>query len=117
MLHLASDEDGHGGIVSGLRLHEPSLDIVRVQDIGRNNTPDPLILEWAAAQERVVITGDCNTMVGFAWDRVRAGQSMPGLLVLRENAGIGQAIEDILLVAICYKADEMKDLAVVYIPL
>jgi len=85
MLRLASDEDVHGDIIRGLLRREPTLDIVRVVDVGLDHTPDPVILEWAAAQGRVLITGDLNTMVGFALDRVRAGQSMPGVLALREN--------------------------------
>jgi len=117
MLRLASDEDVHGGIVDGLRLREPSLDIVRVVDVGLDATPDPQILEWAAAHDRVLITGDVNTMVGFARDRVRANQAMAGLLVLRENASLGQVIDDILLVVTCYSSDEMKTLAILFIPL
>ena len=116
MLRLASDEDVHGGIIRGLRRRAPGLDVVRVQDVGLDHTPDPLILEWAAGEGRTLITGDVNTMVGFAWGRVKAGQPMPGVLALRGNAGIGQAIDDILLVAKCYTAEEMKD-QVLYLPL
>jgi predicted nuclease of predicted toxin-antitoxin system len=116
MLRLASDEDVHDGIIRGLRRREPSLDIVRVQEVGLNHTPDTDILEWAANEGRVVITGDVNTMVGFTLDRVRQGQHMPGLLALRESS-IGQAIEDILLVAECYTEEEMKACAIVYLPL
>jgi hypothetical protein len=48
-------------------------------------------------------------MVGFAWARVKAGQPMPGVLVVRENTGIGRAINDILLVAECCTPDDIKD--------
>ena len=116
MLRLAADEDVHGGIILGLQRREPSLDIVRVQDVGLDHTPDPVILEWTATQGRILITGDLNTMVGFAWERVRSGRPMSGLLPLRENAGIGQIIDDILLVAKCNTLEEMKD-AVLFIPL
>ena len=117
MLRFVTDEDVHGELIRGLQRREPGLDLVRVQDVGLDHTPDPLILEWAAMQGRILITEDVNTMVGFAWDRVRTGQPMPGVLAVRENTGIGQAIDDILLVATCYTADEMKALGVVYIPL
>ena len=116
MLRLATDEDVHDDIIRGLRRREPALDIVRVLDVGLDHTPDPLILEWAAGEGRVLITGDLNTMVGFAWGRVRSGLSMPGVLALLENVGIGRVIDDILLVAQCYTADEIND-QVLYIPL
>ena len=48
MLQLPIDEDVHGDIVNGLRRRQPGLDVVRVQDVGLRQTPDPDILEWAA---------------------------------------------------------------------
>jgi hypothetical protein len=116
MLRLATDEDVHDSIIRGLRRREPALDVVRVQDVGLDHTPDPLILEWAAGEGRVLVTGDLNTMVGFAWGRVRSGLPMPGVLALLENVGIGRVIDDILLVALCYTAGEINN-QVLYIPL
>ena len=115
MLRLATDEDVHGDIFRRLR-REPDLDVVRVQDVGYAQTPDPIILEWAAAERRVLVTGDLNSMVGFAWGRVRTGQPMVGVLALLDNRGVGRVINDILLVARCYTVDEMKD-QVWYVPL
>lgn len=116
MLRLASDEDVHEDINRGLRRREPALDLARAVDVGLDHTPDPLILEWAAREGRVLVTGDVNSMVGFAWERVRTGLFMPGVLALKENIGIGSVIDDILLVAQCYTADEMSN-QVLYIPL
>src|SRR5580693_2593142 len=109
MLRLVSDEDVHDDIIRGLRRREPLLDIVRVVDVGLDHTPDAIILDWAARQGRVLVTGDLNTMVGFAWSRVRSGQDMPGVVALLENVGIGRVIDDILLVAQCYEPDDIKD--------
>jgi predicted nuclease of predicted toxin-antitoxin system len=117
MLRLASDQDVNDRIIRGLFRRVPDLDLVRVREVGLSQTPDPEILEWSAKEERVLITEDVNTMVGFAWARVKAAQPMHGVLALREGVSIGRAIEDILLVAECYTAEEMKALAVVYIPL
>lgn len=116
MLRLLTDEDVHDDIIRGLRRREPTLDIVRVLDVGLNRTPDPDILQWAASQLRVLITGDLNTMVGSAWARVQAGQTMPGVLALLENKAIGRVIDDILLVALCYAPEEI-DNQVLFIPL
>jgi hypothetical protein len=82
MLRLISDEDVHDDIIRGLRRREPTLDIVRAVDVGLDHTPDPIILAWAAGKERILVTGDLNTMVGFAWARVQAGVDMPGALAL-----------------------------------
>jgi hypothetical protein len=116
MLRLATDEDVHDDIIRGLRRRESTLDIVRVVDVGLGHTPDPLILEWTAGEGRILITGELNSMIGFDSDRVQSALSMPGVLALKENVGIGRVIDDILLVALCYTADEMKD-QVLYVPL
>jgi predicted nuclease of predicted toxin-antitoxin system len=115
MLRLVSDEDVHDDVIRGLRRREPSLDIVRVVDVGLDHAPDPDILTWAAAEGRVVVTGDLNSMVGFAWSRVRSRQLMPGVLALLENIGARRVIDDILLVAMCYTPEEMQD-QVLFIP-
>jgi hypothetical protein len=116
MLRLLSDEDVHDDIVRGLRRREPAPDIVRAVDVGLGHPPDPTILAWSASQDRVLLTGDVNTMVGFAWARVRTGEPMPGVLALLENVGIGRVLDDILLVALCYTLEEIKD-QVLFIPL
>jgi hypothetical protein len=115
MLRLVSDEDVHDDIIRGLRRREPTLDIVRAVDVGLDHTPDPDILAWAAGQGRVLITGDLNTMVGFAWARVQSGQPIPGVLALLENVGVGHVIDDLLLVTLCYAPEEIKD-QLLYIP-
>jgi predicted nuclease of predicted toxin-antitoxin system len=116
MLRLVSDEDVNGRIIRGLRRREPGLDIVRTLDVGLAHRPDPEILQWAADQDRVLVTEDVSTMIGFAWQRVKDGQPMTGVLALTEGIGIGRAIEDILTVVLCYDAQEIKD-QVLYLPL
>ena len=116
MLRLMSDEDVHGDVVRGLLRDNPNLDLVRAQDVGKNHTPDPEVLEWAAGENRVVITQDRGTLVGSAWARVKDGRPMPGVLAIRPHATIGGAVEDILIVAECYSEEEMRD-QVIYIPI
>ncbi len=116
MLRLVSDEDVKGAIIRGLLRREPDLDLVRAVDVGLNRTPDPQVLEWAAAEGRVVLTQDVNTLVGFALARVKAGQPMPGVIALIEGVGVRQALDDVLLITLCYSEDEIKD-QIVYVPL
>ena len=66
MLRLASDADVHGEIIRGLRRRLPGIDLVRAQDVLPEGTPDPAVLAWAAAENRILITNDRNTLVSFA---------------------------------------------------
>lgn len=116
MLSLLADENLNGDILRGLLLREPELDIVRVQDVGLSGADDPGVLEWAAEQNRVVLTHDRTTMPDFAYERVSAGNPMPGLFLLDDRFPAGQAIEEILLIVGCTEQDEWLD-RVVYLPL
>jgi predicted nuclease of predicted toxin-antitoxin system len=116
MLRLASDADVHGDIIRGLRRRRPEIDVVRLQDALPEETPDPEVLAWAAAENRILITNDRNTMVGFAYRRAAAGEPMPGLIATTNEQSIGSAIDDILLVAESMPEDEIKDQVVVFLP-
>ncbi len=109
MLRLASDADFNGDVLRGLIRRQPDLDLVRVQDMGLRTADDPTILAWAAAEGRIVLTHDRATMPNFAYERVRSGQPMPGVFVMRNQPPLGHIIEEILLVAICSAQDEWKD--------
>jgi len=95
MLPLLSDEDLQGAIVDGLKLHFPGIDLVRVQDAGLMQTPDPIILEFAANQNRVIVTHDRNTMTAHAQDRMNQGLRMAGLIVLEQFINVGKAIQEV----------------------
>jgi len=117
MLRLASDADVHGDIVRGLRRRLPGIDLVRAQEVLPEGTPDPEVLAWAAAENRILLTNDRNTMVGFAYQRVAAGEPVPGLIATTNEQVIGLAIDDILVIAECMPEKEIKDQVVVFLPL
>ena len=116
MLRLASDADVHGEIIRGLRRRQPQIDMVRVQDVLPEGTPDVDVLSWAADENRVLVTNDRGTMIGFAYRRVAAGEHVPGLIVTSNMQSIGSAIDDILLIAEYMSEEEIKDRIVVYLP-
>jgi Domain of unknown function (DUF5615) len=101
MLRLAADENFNGDIVRGLLRRNPKLDIVRVQDVGLSGADDLSVLQWAADQGRILVTHDISTLAKHAFDRTAAGQPMPGVFEVRSVAPVGQAIEDLILVAEC----------------
>ena len=62
MLLLVADENFNNDILRGLLQCDPSLDIVRIQDVGLTHARDPDVLEWAAQENRVLLTHDKNTI-------------------------------------------------------
>ena len=116
MLRLAADENFNNDIVRGLLRRKPELDIVHIQDVGLSGADDPTVLEWAAREGRVLLTHDVTTMTRYAYERVRAGQPMPGIFEVSRAVSIGRAIEDIVLLAECSLEGEWKG-QVRYLPL
>ena len=106
MLKLLSDENFDGVILRGLYPRRPDLDVVRLQDVGLNAAPDPNVLTWAAAEDRIVRTHDRETMPYFAFNRTRTGQPMPGVFLVSDLMPIGQAIDEILLAVDCLTPEE-----------
>lgn len=99
MLRYLVDESVHGGIVRALLRRKPDLDLLRVQDAGLASTADPLVLQWAAEDGRIVLSSDVSTLVGYAYERVELGQAMPGVFVIQQRSRLGPTIEDIILLA------------------
>ena len=99
MLRFATDENFKSAILRGILRRKPNLDIVRVQDVGLSEEDDDVILEWAAKENRILLTHDVSTITDFAYQRVRAGKSMPGVFEVGRSVSIRTAIEDILLIA------------------
>lgn len=95
MIRFLADENFFRPIVEGVRLREPSADIVTAQDAGLGGFADPDLLAWAAAEGRVLLTHDVQTLVGFAWDRVRAGLPMAGVAVVFTPPAISAVIDDL----------------------
>jgi hypothetical protein len=54
MLRLISDHNFSGRILRGVGRRIPNLDLVRAFDAGLATAPDPVLLEWAAAEGRIL---------------------------------------------------------------
>ena len=82
MLKYAIDEDFNHDIVRGLERKAPSLDILTIQDVGILEAHDRDVLAWAAQEGRILLTHDMRTMPVYAAERLREGQTMPGLILV-----------------------------------
>ncbi|MBI5667595.1 MAG: DUF5615 family PIN-like protein [Chloroflexi bacterium] len=116
MLRLAADENFNYDIVRGLLRRNPEIDILRVQDAGLTGSDDPTILEWAASENRVLLTHDVQTLTYFAYERVRAGKPMPGVFEIRRKTPMSTVIEDLLILTGCSIEGEWEG-QVRYLPL
>ncbi len=108
MLRLGADENFDGNVVHGLRRRLPELDLLRVQETGLSGASDVRVLEWAASEGRVLLTHDFDTLIGEAWNRVRGGLPMPGVVAVRQEIPIGRAIAELELFAAASQEGEWE---------
>src|SRR5688572_2876134 len=115
MLHLLADENFNNDIVRGLLLRDSALHVVRVQDVGLMRAGDPAVLAWAAANDRILLTHDRATMPDHAYQRVAAGEPMPGVFVLNDRLPVREAIDELLLVCACSEPPDWTN-RVIHLP-
>ena len=116
MLRLIGDENLKEAIVELTLLRLPGLDFVLAKDAGLLETDDRIILEWAAASGRLVVTHDVNTMAGYAYERVRAGLRMPGVIEIADDLPIGRAVDELATFVACSNEGEWEG-QVIFLPL
>jgi predicted nuclease of predicted toxin-antitoxin system len=116
MLSFLSDENFNGDVVRGLFLLQPNLDLIRVQATNLQGADDPTILDWAANNDRILLTHDRATMPDFAYQRLVRGERMAGLFVINDRMSIRQAIDELSLINDCTKQEEWRGI-VLYLPL
>ena len=109
MIRFLTDEDFNGGIFRGIKRRIPALDIVRVQDAGLRTLRDTAILEFAASQNRIVLSHDVNTMESHAAARILAGRPMAGLFLIQQSLPIGQAVKALEIIVHCSRDDEWNN--------
>ena len=108
MLRFLVDEDIEYALVAAVR-RDPDIDIVRAQEVGLTSTPDEILLERAAQEGRIFLTRDAESVIGFAYDRVRAGLSMPGVFIVPTPFDVGWVAEQVSKQAYASGEDEWRD--------
>ena len=115
MIPLLMDEHVPDALTATLR--DRGVDIERVQDVELRSTHDLIILEWAAARDRVFVTSDRGTVPGFAYERVAAGQSVAGVVILKKSLTFGEILDDLTRLALDWTPEKIRDQVVVFLPL
>ena len=109
MIRLASDENFDADIVRGLQRRVPDLDIVSAQDANLSGSSDPTILDWAARENRVLLTHDRDTMPNFLYERLIAGEPMSGVFLVRNRMSKGQVVDERFWAVHCLSEEDCKD--------
>jgi len=104
-----SDHDLNEHIVTGVVRLEPSLEWIRVREVGLSERSDAEVLAYAAEHGYIVISHDVNTMPSAAYDRIRSGQQLSGLLMVKQRDPIGPVIASIRLIWSASEAEEWEN--------
>jgi hypothetical protein len=99
MPRFVADENFNNHILRGLLPVVKDLDIIRVQDTSLYSQNDQQLLDWAADKNRILLTHDYRTIPPYAYERVRRGQKVAGVIILPRWMSVGEAIDELVLVA------------------
>ncbi len=107
------------GITLGLRRRYPAMDIMTVQEADLLHADDRVLLQATQRLDRILLSHDTHTMRDHFYAVLAqqpAGSHLPGVLLVAQEAPIGQAIEWIAEVWLASWHEEWRDM-VEFLPL
>jgi hypothetical protein len=116
VLALAADHNFNARVVRGLKRRVPEADVVTLRQVGLDAAIDPEVLAWAASVDRPLLTHDVSTVTKHAWDRVRRGHGMPGVIAVPSEEPIGPVVEDLVLLVATSEPGDLEG-QILYLPL
>ena len=104
-----ADADLNHAIVRAIRRREPATSFTSAADANLEGIPDSEVLEMAAAQERILITHDRQTMPEHFRERLAQGKSSPGVLIVSQFEPLGPVVETIVLIWAASNSEESRN--------
>ena len=108
-MQFLADENFNNDILQGVWRVNMDVVIIRVQDTEVYQALDPLVLEYAAVHDYILLTHDAKTMPNHVFDRLAAGLSIPGVFIVSQDVPIGRVIDDMLIIAGASDSSEWVD--------
>ncbi|HEX6121885.1 MAG TPA: DUF5615 family PIN-like protein [Ktedonobacterales bacterium] len=108
-----ADENFNHDVIAGLRRAQPAMDILTAPEAGTLHMPDPDVLVWAAAHDRILLSHDKRTMPDHFYQflaQLAPGEHSPGVLLLAQNLAIGKAIAAVVEIWELSTHQEWRDL-------
>ena len=97
-IRFLADEDLRYAIVSGVLRKEPAISFPTIPQAGLAGAQDPQVLEFAAHENRIVVSHDKRTMPQHFFAFLEEGRDHPGLLLAPKNKAIGEVIETLVVI-------------------
>ena len=95
MPRLLGDQNFDDRILDGLLRRLPDLVVIKLRDVVRRDSDDEVVLATALEHDCVLVTHDKRTMPGHMAERAARGMSLPRVVIVPKNLGVGRAIEEI----------------------
>lgn len=109
MIRFLADADLDEGIVNGCRRREPAMDFLSANTAALEGVPDSEVLRIAADQDRILISHDFRTMPHHFGAFLEAGNSSPGVFLVKQSSPIGLVIEELVLIWSATDAEEWSN--------
>jgi hypothetical protein len=106
-LRFQADADVDPDIGRGLTRREPSIDWRPAQGLIADATPDPEVLQFAAADGRVLVSGDVSTTPPYFVAFIET-HSSPGVILIPPNTRVREAIERLLRLWLMWTAEDIS---------
>ncbi len=100
-----ADNDLRKAIVRGAVRREPRMNFRSSQAARLDGVPDPDVLAFAAVEGRILVSHDFQTMPTH-FRQFTKGHPSPGVLLVRQDVPVGEAIETLLMIWEASEADE-----------
>lgn len=104
-IKFQADADLNERIIDAVRRRNPAIDFQTADEAGIRGLPDPEVLAFAASEDRLLVSHDCNTMpTHFA--QFVASRHSPGVFMIAQDLPIGSATDGLILV---WEASDAKE--------
>lgn len=108
-IQFQADADLNHAIVIATRRREPAISFASAADASLEGVHDSEVLEIAAAQGRILITHDRQTMPEHFRERLAQSKSSPGVLIVSQFAPLGPVVEMIVMIWAASKPEEWQN--------
>jgi hypothetical protein len=115
MVRFQADADLNQIIVAALVRKNPLVDFRAASVASLNGLSDAQVLEFAAAEGRVLVTHDAKTMPGHFAEFVQSRESR-GVIVVPQHLPVSMVVDELLLIAAATSPEDWTN-RICYLPL